>query len=421
MNSKCKKIALITPSLAKGGLEKVVVVGAKELEKYYDVTVIVMDSFRTDYPYEGKIIDLGLSWENRGLWSRLANFIKAIRNLRKIKKREQFDLVIGHGELASFPNILSGVSKNMVVIHENRFAAIKDFQGSMVNKTLKYLFSFKNVVKIVTVSEGIRVSLIERLGIDGKQIMTIHNPYEIHEINTLSKEPIEKPYQALFSHPVLVVAGRLMMAKGHWYLLRIFAALKRKDPDIKLLILGEGILQEKLIDMSGTLGLHTYSVWDDMHFNEEYDVYFMGFQKNPFKYIAASRLFAMTSVWEGFGNTIVEAMACSTAVISTDCPSGPGEIIYSEIKKQGLSLDDVNGDGCGILMPAFENKFVDAEIPLNENEILWVDTLYGLMKDEQKLSAYVQKGLKRAEDFRTEMIMAEWKALIDEVLLEKKV
>ena len=379
-----------------------------------------MDTFRTDYPYDGKMIDLGISWENRGLLSRLYNFIKAILHLRKIKKENDFDLVIGHGELASFPNILSGISKNIVVVHENRFAAIKDFQGKVVNFTLGYFLSSKNVSKVVTVSEGIKHSFIKYIEIDEGQITAIHNSYEINKIKKLSKEKIEEPYLKLSSHPVLVTAGRLIMAKGQWYLLRIFAALKKTDPQVKLLILGEGVLQKELINMSEKLGLKTYSVWSDMDFDDSYDVYFMGFQKNPFKYIAASKLFAMTSVWEGFGNTIVESMACGVPVLSTDCPSGPGEIISPEVKQLGLALTTPNYDGFGILMPTFENRFVGSKEPLNDNEQLWVDTVHDLLRDEEKLLDFTQKGLKRAEDFRTEVIMLEWKELINEVLLEKK-
>jgi glycosyltransferase involved in cell wall biosynthesis len=415
-----KKIALITPSLAKGGIEKVVVVSAAELEKYYDVTVIVMDTFRTDYPYEGRIIDLGLSWEDRRIIPRLMNFAKAVSRLRKIKKEEQFDLVIGHGELASFPNILSGGKRNLVVVHENRFAAKKDLQGMVVNKLLRLLFTAKNVLRIVTVSEGIRQSFLERFGIAEEKIVTIHNPYDIDTLKSLSAEHLEPRYETLFTHPVLVAAGRLIPAKGQWYLLRVFAALKQKDPHMKLVILGEAAsrsdLGEKLIVLSRALGLKTYSVWEEERFDASYDVYFLGFHQNPFKYMAASRLFVMTSVWEGFGNTIVEAMACGTPVISSDCPSGPGEIIAPRLKQKGLTADNPVEE-YGILMPPFENRFVEADEPLNETEKLWVEQLYSLLHDEERLEHLSRKGLQRAEAFRTKTIMQEWQRVIGYTLM----
>ncbi len=410
-----KKIAIITPSLAKGGIEKVVVVSAAELEKYYDVTVIVMDTFRTDYPYTGKVIDLGLSWEDRRLLPRLSNFIKAMWRLKKLKKEQKYDVVIAHGELASFPAVLSGGGNTIIVVHENRLAAKKDLQGAVVNKLLGFIFSTKSVSHIVTVSEGIRKSFIDRFNIDDRHIVTIHNPYDIDTLKKLSQEEIIEPYAELFHYPVLVVVGRLIMAKGQWYLLRIFAALREKDSKVKLVILGEGVLQKKLLAMAGNLDLKTYSVWGEMVYDESYDVYFLGFHQNPFRFMAVSKLFAMTSVWEGFGNTIVEAMASGTPVISSDCPSGPGEIIAPELKQRGEIAKQAE-EAYGVLMPPFENRFVAADEPLSEDEKLWVETLYGLLHDEEKLETLSRKGQQRAEDFRTEVIMAEWRRVIDEVL-----
>jgi glycosyltransferase involved in cell wall biosynthesis len=258
-----------------------------------------------------------------------------------------------------------------------------------------------------------------RFGIDKEQIVTIHNPYDIGVLKALSQESLELQYEKLFSQPILIAVGRLIPAKGHWYLLRVFAELKKKDPTVKLVILGEAAsgsdLGEKLIGLSRSLGLDTYSVWDEENFHEGHDVYFMGFHQNPFKYMAASRLFAMTSVWEGFGNTIVEAMACGTPVISSDCPSGPGEIVAPELKKEG-KIAQKPEEAYGVLMPPFENRFVDADEPLSETEKLWIDTLYELLHDDERLKRLSEKGLKRADDFRTEVIMKEWKMLIDGVL-----
>ena len=80
------------------------------------------------------------------------------------------------------------------------------------------------------------------------------------------------------------------------------------------MIIGEGEDKDQLIEMASSLGIHQ-------------DIDFLGFQKNPFKYMAKSSLFVLSSLYEGFGNVLVEAMALGLPVISTDCPSGPAEII----------------------------------------------------------------------------------------------
>ncbi|HIQ46077.1 MAG TPA: glycosyltransferase [Sulfurovum sp.] len=409
-----KKIAIITPFLANGGLEKVAIVGAEELSKTFDVTLIVMDSFHIDYPYNGKMIDLEVSLMDRGIFKRLTNILMSTIKLRKLKKEHDFDLVISHGELANLPNVFSGGKYNILAIHENRFAALKDLQGKFVNRVIKYIYSAKSVSKVVTVSKGIRESFMENLRMDPDTIMTIYNPYNIDEIKILSNEELGE-FSSLFESQVLSITGRLTMQKGLWYLLRIFKELLKNNSDLKLMILGDGEMKEELIELSEKLGLKTYTVWSEKEFDDSFYVYFMGFQKNPFKFVKASRLFAMTSLWEGFGNTIVEAMACGTPVISTDCKSGPGEIIYPELEK-GNTVKEPIYDGFGVLMPIFKSEFVGADEVLDEKELLWVETLEHLLKDNEKLFHYSKAGLSRAEDFRLEKIMAEWKSLIDSSL-----
>ena len=362
-----KKIAIITPFLANGGLEKVAIVGAEELSKYFDVTLIVMDSFHIDYPYREKMVDLEVSLMDRGIFKRLYNILMSTFKLRKLKKAHAFDLVISHGELANLPNVFSGGKNNILTVHENRFAALKDIQGKFVNRMIKYIYSAKSVFKVVTVSEGIRESFIETLGIDEDKLVAIHNPYEVDKIKEFSMESV-KPFDSLFSHKTLMSVGRLTMAKGQWYLFRIFKELKKMDPDLKLVILGDGEMKEQLITLSKDLGLKTYSIWSEKEHNEEYDVYFLGFQKNPFKFIKQAKLFAMTSLWEGFGGTLVEAMACGTPVISTDCKSGPGEIICPELEK-GRVINRAHYNGFGVLMPVFKNEFVSADEVLDEKEL----------------------------------------------------
>jgi len=279
---------------------------------------------------------------------------------------------------------------------------------------IKYIYSARSVAKLVTVSEGIRESFIETLGISQDKIMTIYNPYDIAEIDKLASEEL-KVFAPLFAHRVLATTGRLTIAKGQWFLLRIFKELKTTIPDIKLVILGDGELKDKLIPLSEELGLKTYTIWSGAQLDDSYDVYFLGFQKNPFKFVKQAKLFIMTSLWEGFGNTIVEAMACGTPVISTNCKSGPGEIIYPELDKKN-ELNEPCYDGMGVLMPVFQNKLVGASEPLSEREKLWIDVLHRLLNDENKLLHYANAGPKRADDFRLEKIMQEWMNLINSIL-----
>ena len=413
-----KKIAIITPFLARGGLEKVAVAQATELSKYYNVTLIVLDSFIQDYPYSGRIIDLGVSLENRGILKRMTNIYRTITKLWKIKKENHFELIISHGELANIPNVFSG-GKCILVIHENRFGGLKDMQGRFVNKIINFTYTINNVQKIVTVSEGIRYSFLDNLSIGEKDIITIPNPHNIDNIIKMSKESLGE-FETLFKYPVLINVGRLIKEKGQWYLLRIFAELKKLNLHVKLIILGDAGLREELISLSKSLHLKTYSVWSQNTFNDNYDVYFLGFHSNPFKFMAKSKLFVMTSLREGLPNTLIEALACGVSVISTNCQTGPSEILFPEIE-QRIVLNQPKLGKYGILMPIFSNdKFIGANIPLSKEEKLWIDTLH------KRLAQKINLGKpgdyeERSRYFEIDKVIIKWKKLIDQIISNEEV
>ncbi len=195
-----------------------------------------------------------------------------------------------------------------------------------------------------------------------------------------------------------------------WYLLRVFKALKEKHKDLKLVILGEGDLKDYLVGLSEGLGLKTY-VWDTDELSESFDVYFLGFQKNPFKFIARSKLFVFPSLWEGFPNALVEAMACGVPVISSDCKSGPREILAPNTDFNHQTQKPEFAE-YGVLMPVFEIKYKTAKEPLEEREIMWVETIDKLLEDEILRKNYSEKAKQRAEDFTIEKVVQEWKEVL---------
>lgn len=408
--SERKKIAVITPFLAQGGLEKVAVTGATELERNYDVTMIVFDTFQIDYPYDGKMIDLGIDFHDRNIFKRLVNLLKIIFKLRTIKKRAEFDLIIVHGELANLATVFTGKGNHIVVIHENRFFAIKDFQSKLFGLISKQVYHAENTKKIVTVSKGIEKKFIENFELDVDKVKTIYNPHEIEKIQEKSKIPLKLNYDLFKSNDVLISVGRFSVEKGHHYLFQIYQQLLDERQDIKLLLLGDGELREELIKYAKNLGLKVFSIFDDDVYSQDYDVYFMGFQENPYQFMARSKLLLMTSLWEGFGNTIVESMACGTPVISTDCPSGPREIIAPEKEED---VTEVIFTNYGVVTPAltFENN------QLSEEDInIWCETIIKLLDNTATLEKYKKEGLQRANDFDKKIIMSEWNNIVKETL-----
>ncbi len=138
------------------------------------------------------------------------------------------------------------------------------------------------------------------------------------DLNRKKAEHVEHPWFDDMHIPVVISAGRLAPEKGYPDLIEAMKLVNERTP-VRLLMLGEGPLRAEL-----------------QHLIDESDlgdrVQLLGFQSNPYKYYARSRLFVLSSYLEGLPNVLVEAMACGCAVVSTDCPTGPREVL------QGLKV-----------------------------------------------------------------------------------
>jgi glycosyltransferase involved in cell wall biosynthesis len=321
-------------------------------------------------------------------------------------------------EPANYYNLFTKHNQEKIILTFHNYYSLKynPERKFSVKKRFRLLF-YKFIMKrfynkadlLIAVSKGIGLDLVKNFGINPRKIITIYNPVLLEEIERFSKEKLFE-YEDIFKHQVIITAGRLKRAKGQWYLLRIFKKLKEQHKDLKLLILGEGGLKEYLIKLSEELGLKTY-VWDRDKLNHDFDVYFLGFQKNPFKFMARSKLFVFPSLWEGLPNALVEAIACGVPVISADCMSGPREILApnTDITRQ---TDKPEFAEYGILMPTFEYKFKSADEPLDEKEQMWVDIIDKMLTDDDLRKYYAEKGKERVKDFQIEKIIREWEKVL---------
>jgi glycosyltransferase involved in cell wall biosynthesis len=397
-----KQIYFLLNSLAGGGAEVVAV----RLSEHIPIAKFILVEKDVKYQVKKEVIFLsGHSIKTNSILKTLCIPLYAYELSKKV---EYNSIIISFLERANFVNIVSKFFKKHIAIISVRTNLNTSRTGikSLNNYLVKVLYPKADL--IIAVSYGVKESLIN-LGIEEEKIKVIYNPYPIDEIRELAKEPLES-YEEIFKHAVLITAGRLKKPKGQWYLLRIFKVLKEKHKDLKLVILGEGELKEYLVGLSEELGLKTYA-WDRDELSESFDVYFLGFQKNPFKFIARSKLFVFPSLWEGFPNALVEAMVCSVCLVSSDCRSGPREILAPNTDFN-YQTQNPEFSEYGVLMPVFEIKYKTANEPLEEREIMWVKTIDKLLEDESLREHYSEKAKQRAEDFRIEKIVEEWREIL---------
>ncbi len=165
---------------------------------------------------------------------------------------------------------------------------------------------------VVAVSDAVADDLARSTGLARGAITTIYNPFDLERIAALAAEPAPHPWLADQEPPVVLGVGRLAAQKDFATLLRAFARVRART-EARLVILGEGEERAALEALARELGI-------------DGDLLLPGYTANPFPWLARARVFALSSVWEGLANVLVEALACGTPVVSTRCP-GSAEIL----------------------------------------------------------------------------------------------
>lgn len=166
---------------------------------------------------------------------------------------------------------------------------------------------------VVAVSAGVAADLATYVDVPQRRIRVIYNPIVGEHQASVAAEDSAHPWFNDRHIPVILAAGRLAKQKDYPTLLRAFRRA-REHTDARLIVLGEGPERQALEACADQLGVADNTA-------------FVGFVTDPRAYMRRASLLALSSAWEGFGNVLVEAMACGTPVVSTDCPHGPREIL----------------------------------------------------------------------------------------------
>ncbi|MED3655562.1 glycosyltransferase [Heyndrickxia sporothermodurans] len=295
----------------------------------------------------------------------------AIFPLAKIIRKERADIVFStipnYNIVAIFANLLSFSHAKNVIREADNLGG-----NFFFNLKLQiYGLIYKKSSQIISLSEGVKENLIRRYKIRRKDIKVIYNPVDLKDIrNKTITGSVSSDHISLFKgeEKIVITAGRLVEQKDHKTLLHAFAKVNEQVRS-KLIILGEGPLKDILIKEAEQLNIQDR-------------VFFIGFQRNPYIYFKQADLFVLTSIHEGFSHVIAEALATGIPVVSTDCKSGPREVLSDG--KYGIlcRVGDVDGIAKSMLkMLAYNND---------------------------QIRKIVDNGYKRAEDFDAKQIVKEY-------------
>ena len=309
MNSR---IALFFPNLTAGGVQRSMLLLAEGfLQNGFQVDLVVGQAkgpFLTQVPAGVRLIDLRV----RHMRAALPGLVHYLRNSSPaalLSSQTHANI------LAVAARCLANRKMRLVLCEHNDMASVVRAPGAGSNR-LRPLFArvfYPLADGVVAVSVGTADSLSAMTGLPRQSIRVFYNPLIPPDLETRKQAPCSHPWLAAGQPPVLLAVGRLAPQKDFPCLLRAFSIM-RKRQEIRLLILGEGPERPSLESLVNELGLQT-------------NVDMPGFVENVFACMARASIFVLSSAWEGFGNVLVEAMACGVPVVATNCPSGPAEIL----------------------------------------------------------------------------------------------
>ena len=373
MGHRKQKIFFVIPSLAGAGAERVLIYLLQYINRdlFCPILVVFDETNTSSNQIPEDVIIFNLNKKSP------LDFFRLVKQLSRIIRKEQPALIVSFLTYTNYLILLARSCSQFnvpVILSEHG-----NLSKSLENQRFKYTkrgiirFFYPKAEKIIAVSQGVKEDIVNKYFLPADRISVIYNSVDFELVK---KNKHERVGHSWFREniPVIIACGRLIPSKGFTDLITAFSLVCSQSP-ARLVFIGAGEERDKLEKLTKKLGLNK-------------KVLFLGYQEDPFKFMARATIFALSSYWEGFGNVIIEAMACGTPVISTRCPSGPDEII----------TDGLNG----LLVPVGD-----------------VDALAGailrLLKDEPLRKRLAEEGKKRAGDFRVEKMVAEYERVFKKV------
>ncbi|MDD5394561.1 MAG: glycosyltransferase family 4 protein [Thiothrix sp.] len=312
-----KKIAIVIAELAKGGgAEKVAADLADAFSDLgYEVSILTFVGLKAGesrYEVKAKIVPLDIPERPGGFFIQLAILLYRAWRFRKIFRQQRFDHIFSFLEAANVPCVLAS-PKAVLSVHLD--------PGVMTrSEWFAFRWLYPRAKGVIAVSRQMQ-ELLET-GAHLKNVKCIYNPVNGHLIRQKAVESIS------IDGKFILAVGRLEHQKRFDLLIAAFARTQAQT-DCQLVILGQGSLREALAQQISALGM-------------ENRITLAGLDSNPYKYMAKAEFLVMSSDYEGYPLVLIEALSLGCPIVSTDCPTGPREIVQHG--KNGLLVEKGNAD-----------------------------------------------------------------------------
>ncbi|WP_455756634.1 glycosyltransferase [Sulfurimonas sp.] len=379
-----KNLSILIYSLAAGGAERVVSILLSELKSEYNITLVLMNnSIFYNIPEGINIVYIESSSADENGMLKLLKLPFLAFKYKNICKKNSIDISLSFMNRPNYINIISKIfSNNTKILISERIAPSQEYKENSpkdrISKILiKYLYPKADI--IIPNAKGIELDLIKHFNIDKNNIQVINNLIDINKIYELKEHDIDISLKKF----AFITVGRFFEQKNHKLLIK-----SMQNIDANLYIIGDGVL---------TKNIEKYI--DEYKLNNK--VFLLGMKENPYAYLSKADCFVFSSNYEGFPNVLLEALACGLPVISTDCQSGPREIIAPNTNISFQLKNDIEVAEYGLLTPIKDSINLEKSMNL-------------ILENEKLLNEYINKSYIRAENFSKNKVLIDWIKVIDD-------
>jgi N-acetylgalactosamine-N,N'-diacetylbacillosaminyl-diphospho-undecaprenol 4-alpha-N-acetylgalactosaminyltransferase len=345
------------------------------ISRHFNVTLALLEN-RLTYPVPENVRLKAFSGPLESQTAHISRIPYHVFSLSRLVRKYNTRIVLSFMEQANILNLLTAfITHHKTAISQRNKPkqqyADKGILGQLILKAS--LLLYPRAGQIGAVSEGIGNTLISDYKLDKAKLNVIPNPVNIEKLFCQAQAPLPPNIPGKY----LLHVGRMYLAhKGQDVLLKAFYILRRKYTDLSMVFVGDGPDRERIIGQIKKLGLKDAAI-------------LTGWQDNVACFMAHAQVLLLSSRSEGWPNVLVEAMACGCPVVSTDCDTGPREILGE--------------NEYGLLVPVDNPESMALEVEK-------------LLFNTEMRKIYVDRGLKRASHFQTEKIAAKYVALLNKLL-----
>lgn len=383
------KLCLMKESLDYGGNERSVANISLALQHEFETICLVFDGTKNRYQHGGRLVDLHLP-SAHNLFCRVVRNVQRYLRVRRIISEEQIDILY---QFVNLKSLLSKLPQPGCI----KVISARDY-GAISKDPQRFKKCLNSSDAMICNSNYIRDKYLQSFPEDADKVFTVYNIIDTDGIRKQALLPVNDDGFQNFrkKHKQLLVGvGRFCREKGFEHLIEAFALAKESIPELGLVLIGDGEYKAYYKEIIA-------------HKSLTEAVYFTGFQKNPYQYVAQCDAYVLSSVSEGFPNVLAEAMALGLPVISVNCYSGPAEILLQNSDYHYVKDHFAEGD-YGIITPHYDCVQTDKAVEEMAEAIKY------LLDNAALMQHYSEAAKERAESFTANKATDQFKSIFSEL------